>query len=626
MKKISVRLTVLSVLSLILLVPPPAICEQASCEKWMAKFVSVQGQVQVKRHNQNQWTPVSLNDTCCPQDTVRILENSRAAILLPNETILRLKESTTFTIEHPDREKSFWFKLLRGALHFFSRTPWSLKFSTPFVNGVVEGTEFFVQVKEDRTFLSVFEGRVVSENTKGRLTLTSGQTAETLAGQAPRHLDMPSCRDCVHWAVYYPPILDYRPSAFPQKTQLWHQIIDQAIQSFQAGDPSQAISLFNAAPDHVRDADFYALQAGVLLAVGNITGAEQRIDLALAEDAHNCPAVALGSIIALAQNREAQALDQARQALRLDDRCPAGYLALSYALQSRFDLQGALKALLKAKKADPGDALTSARLAELWLSLGELDRALEAARRAVSLNPELAKTQTILGFAYLMQFQTEEAIQHFQTAIRLDQGDPLPRLGLGIAQIREGNLKNGRTEIEIAVSLDPTNSLLRSYLGKAYYDEKRSHLAAAQYEQAKDLDPNDPTPWFYDAIRKQTMNRPVEALQDLQQSIRLNDNRAVYRSRLLLDEDLAARSAALGRIYKDLGFEHLAFLQGWKSLTDDPANFSAHRLLADTYSARPRHEIARVSELLQSQLLQPLNVTPIQPHLAESNVYLLEGS
>ena len=64
------------------------------------------------------------------------------------------------------------------------------------------------------------------------------------------------------------------------------------------------------------------------------------------------------------------------------------------------------------------------------------------------------------------------------------------------------------------------------------------------------------------------MNRPVEALQDLQKSIELNDNRAVYRSRLLLDEDLAARSATLGRIYTDLGFQQLALVEGWKSLND----------------------------------------------------------
>ena len=92
--------------------------------------------------------------------------------------------------------------------------------------------------------------------------------------------------------------------------------------------------------------------------------------------------------------------------------------------------------------------------------------------------------------------------------------------------------------------LDPGNSLIRSYVGKAYYEEKRDKLAATQYEMARELDPNDPTPWFYDAIRKQTENRPVEALYDLQESIRLNDNRAVFRSRLELDADLACRDLA----------------------------------------------------------------------------------
>jgi hypothetical protein len=62
------------------------------------------------------------------------------------------------------------------------------------------------------------------------------------------------------------------------------------------------------------------------------------------------------------------------------------------------------------------------------------------------------------------------------------------------------------------------------------------------------------------------------------------------------------------------------------SLNTDPTNFSAHRFLSDSYSVRPRHEVARVSELLQSQLLQPLNITPIQPLLAESNQFLINAS
>ena len=78
---------------------------------------------------------------------------------------------------------------------------------------------------------------------------------------------------------------------------------------------------------------------------------------------------------------------------------------------------------------------------------------------------------------------------------------------------------------------------------------------------------------------EQTQNRPVEALRDLQKSIDLNNNRAVYRSKLLLDQDQAARGSSLARIYDNLGFEKRALMETAKSLSLDPASHSAHRFL-----------------------------------------------
>ncbi|MEP6878624.1 MAG: TonB-dependent receptor, partial [Nitrosospira sp.] len=255
-----------------------------------------------------------------------------------------------------------------------------------------------------------------------------------------------------------------------------------------------------------------------------------------------------------------------------------------------------------------------------------LDRALEAAQRAADLNPALAKTHTVLGFAHLTQIDTEAAKAAFTQAIELDQADPMPRLGMGLAKIREGDLEGGRIELEIAASLDPTNSLIRSYLGKAYFEERRYLLAGTQFDLAKALDPNDPTPLFYDAIQKQTQNQPVKALQDLQKSIDLNNNRAVYRSQLLLDQDQAARGSSLARIYNNLGFEKRALMETAKSLSLDPASHSAHRFLSDAYVNIPRYDIARVSELLQAQLLQPINVNPVQPRLAVADLNIITGT
>jgi tetratricopeptide (TPR) repeat protein len=325
------------------------------------------------------------------------------------------------------------------------------------------------------------------------------------------------------------------------------------------------------------------------------------------------------------QNDKDKALDLARRAVEADPNSAAARVAMSYAQQARFDLEGARASLEEAVKVEPNNALAWARLAEIQSSFGELDKSLQSARKAVELDPGIARTQTVLGFAYLMQVNTKEARAAFERAIELDQADYLPRLGMGLAKIRDGDLREGGQEIEIAASLDPNNSLVRSYLGKVYYEEKRGNLDEREYGIAKELDPMDPTPWFYDAIAKQTTNRPVEALHDLQKAIELNDNRAVYRSKLLLDSDQAARSASLARIYSDLGFQQLALVEGWKSVNTDPSNYSAHRFLADSYASRPRHEIARVSELLQSQLLQPSNITPIQPLLGESNLFLISS-
>ena len=108
-----------------------------------------------------------------------------------------------------------------------------------------------------------------------------------------------------------------------------------------------------------------------------------------------------------------------------------------------------------------------------------------------------------------------ESKKAFEKAIELDQADALSRLGLGLGKFREGDLADGRRDLEIAASLDANNSIVRSYLGKVYYEEKRSDLAERDYAVAKQLDPKDPTPYFYDAIQKQTTNRPVEAFARL---------------------------------------------------------------------------------------------------------------
>ncbi len=562
------------------------------CTEWIGKMVSVQGTVEVRRAGEPRWLAVNLNDTFCPGDTIRVGSRSRADLSLSNQSVLRLDENSEFTLEGVQEQGSAGLNMLKGAAHFFSRTPRGLEVQTPYTIAGVRGTEFMIRIEQGRTLLTVYEGVVLAQNAAGSLTLQSGQSALAETGRPPILITVVRPRDAVQWALYYPPVIYTAPGALTLPAT---------------------------------DARFYAQRAAQLLAVGRVDEARVEIEAALKLDPKASDALALQAVILIVHNEKNKAQEVATQAVMADPASATARIALSYAEQARFDLEAARASLEAAVGLDPANALAWARLSEMHMSFGHLDRALDAAQRAVAVDPDLSRTQTVLGFAYLAQVETAPAREAFEKAIAFDQADPLPRLGMGLAVIRDGNLEDGGRQIEIAASLDPNNSLIRSYLGKTYYEEKRIGLDQREYAIAKELDPSDPTPYFYGAIAKQTTNRPVEALRDYQKAIELNDNRAVYRSQLQLDSDLAARSAALARIYSDLGFQQLGLVEGWKSVNTDPSNFSAHRFLADSYAIRPRHEIARVSELLQSQLLQPINISPIQPRVAESNLFLVSA-
>ena len=617
-----VRLIVYFSLTAILLCSRTVLAQ--SCEPPAATVTSVQGTVEAKRVGAAQWQPVRLNDTYCPGDEIRVQDRSRADVTLANEAVLRLNANTAMTFEATEEKQSSLLGLFKGAAHFFSRRPRSLEVRTPYTVAGVRGTEFYINVADNQTFLSIFTGEVVASNAAGSLALTSGQSAVAEKGKAPVLRVVARPRDAVQWALYYPPVLYAQPDKLKFGVD-WERQVGTSMAFYLQGDIQKAFDAIATVPDSVREPGFFTYRASMLLAVGQVEEANADIERALQLKVNDSDALALKTIIAVVQSDKDKAMEVAQIAVAADANSATAQIALSYAQQARFDLEGARASLEQAVKLDPANALAWTRLAELHASFGNLDKALKVAKEAVALEPNLARTQTVLGFAYLTQVETEKARAAFEKAIMLDQADPLPRLGMGLAIIRDGNVTTGARELEIAASLDPNNSLIRSYLGKAYYEEKRGELDEREFDVAKQLDPNDPTPWFYSAIAKQTTNRPVEALQDMQKAIELNDNRAVYRSKLLLDSDLAARSASQARIYSDLGFQQLALVEGWKSVNTDPTNYSAHRFLADSYSVLPRHEIARVSELLQSQLLQPLNMTPIQPRLAESNLFLISA-
>jgi Flp pilus assembly protein TadD len=595
--------------------------EAGTCaNQYSAKLVSLQGGLLISAAGTGRWQAATLNQTICQGTMLKVEPYSRASLVLPNGIVLRMDEGTEVTLQGIEIEKPTLLNLLKGFIHFISRTPRQLEINTPIANAGPEGTEFAIKVDDNNASLWVYEGKVKFFNTKGAIKLKPGEAAQAQAGQAPQAKIDVRPKDAVNWALYYPPILPY-----PAPGMVVDNGIRSAIDDFRKGQAASALSNLDKLSIGQQSPYFLKVRAAMRLTLGRVELAQQDIQTLLAANPKDADALAIKSVMALTQNRKDEAYQLAQQAVAANPQSATAYSALSYAEQGGFNLDKAQAAADQAAKLAPHDAMTWARKAELELSQGLTSDSQQAAKKAIELDSKLERTQTIQGFAHLINMDADDALISFNKATELDSTAPLARLGLGLAKIRNGDLEDGRRDLEIAAILDPNNSIVRSYLGKAYYEEKRNNLAEDQFNLAKERDPKDPTPYFYEALKKQTENKPIAALKDLQKAKELNDNRAIYRSKQHLDNDLAIRNTSLARIYDDLGFGRRATVEATKSLAIDPTNYSAHRFLSDTYLRLPRHEFAQVSELLQSQLLQPINNNPVQPHQSIKGINNLTG-
>lgn len=581
-----------------------------ACEGPAAKLASIEGRVEIRAAGANTWQAATALQAVCTGDTIAVRPLGRAAVVLPNDVLLRLDQGSVLTLKAFAPDQPSELGLLQGALHVLTRFSKRFGVVTPYMNAMVDGTEFTVQIANEATSVSVNEGQVRAENSAGQQTLTAGLSARAAQGQAPTALTLRPL-DAVQWALYFPQIASIPSDAVAALPEAAQSSARQAAQ----GQYSEALSSwpaeFNALP---------AQRAGWLLGVGRVSEAE-----ALLKGDESAAALAVGALIQVVRNQTKEALATAQRAIAADSHSAAAHLALSYARQSLRDLPGALGAVQQAVQLEPTHTLAWARLAELQLSGGQLRDGEASAQRALALNPQNPRATTLLGFAQLLRGQTAQAQASLQQAQALAPSDPLPHLGLGLALLRQGQAAQGRRELEIAVMLDPGDAELRSLLARAYMGEQRDGLAATELSVAKGLDPLSPTPWFVDGLRKQSNHRPLEAAQDYERALALNQNRAVVRPNGLLDTDRAARTAALASVWRELGFEVAMLAAARNALVDDPQSEAAHRLLAQAYASSPRYETARVSELLQTQLRQSPRTEPVAPQELVPGLPVLNG-
>ena len=593
-----------------------------------ATVLEAEGTVQTAAARTADWRAARTNESLAPLDRLRTRERSRAALRLRDRSVFRLGELSEVIVEAPDdSQSSTAVNMLRGVLMFFHRgNPRDVQFRTGTVSAAIRGTEFHVEVADNgRTVLTLFDGEVELSNPQGTLRLVSGEQAAVDPGQPPVKTAVIVTRNnLIQWCLYYPGVLD---PAELNLTLAEETALQPSLAAYRAGDLLQALALVPAGYQPVSDSTRVYL-AAVLLSVGKVDAATTLLDAIPPDAAENSDkppasrlAGALRRLVLVVKN--SPDLAKLKPAPR-EPHCATLRLAESYEHQAKADLAAALTSAREATTISPNFAFAWARVAELEFSFGRRREAQAALARSLELAPRNAQAVALRGFLLAAEDRIPAAFDAFNQAIALDGALGNAWLGRGLCRIRRGELNAGREDLQVAALMEPQRALLRSYLGKAWNELGDQRRAAAELRHAKANDPRDPTAYLYEALLLQEENRINEAVTALERSQELNDNRRVYRSRLLLDQDAAVRGANLATIYRDAGMTDWSAREAGRALTFDYANGAAHQFLSESYEAARdprsvnlRYETPAVAEHLLASLLSPVGSVSLSRQVSQ---------
>jgi len=589
------------------------------------RIVELQGTAEVSSSTATTWVPAQTTRILHPLDRLRTGPNSRIALLWSDRSVVSFGPLTELEIAPPDSsDGQCGLHLVRGIMSFFHRDePGRIRIITRGAVAGVEGTEFVLADEPDSgtesATMSVIDGRVRFGNERATLLLTNGQQAVAEAGKAPVRTAGFVANNLLQWCFYYPAVID--PAELPL-TPEEQQTLGDSLQAYRAGDLLLALAKYPAGRQPGSDAE-RVYYAGLLLGAGQVEPAESALAALSGADVSSRPqrlARALRQLIAAVKRQASPAVRRPELATEL--------LADSYYQQSRAlpgsSLPAALASARQAATQSPDFGFAWERVAELEFSFGHTGRSLEALDKSLALSPRNAQALALKGFLLAAQNRIGEAIDWFNQALAADAALGNAWLGRGLCRIRQGNLKGGREDLLVAAALEPQRAELRSYLGKAYATSGDYPRADRELKLAEKLDPRDPTAWLYSALLNQERNRINEAIGDLEQSQALNDNRSVYRSQLLLDQDRAVRSANLAAMYQDDGMFDVGMREAVRAVNFDYANYSAHLFLANSYEQLSdpnlinlRYETPAESEYLLANLLAPVGTGILSPTISQ---------
>lgn len=556
-----------------------------------AEIVSVIGKGETRASTREDWRVATIKQKLNAGAFVRTGDVSQMALLLQDQTQLRLNQNSMLQIKEvslagaPTKlemtQGRAWTQSKRKAVSV-TRDP-VVTIQTPSATAAIRGTDWELVVdKAGVSTLTVLSGEVEFYNDQGRLSVRPNEQARAEPGKAPTKLLLTNARERVQWVTAYR----------PQPRRWLRQVpaaLGPTVAAIEDGRYADALAVLEGKP--VASVDTALLLADLQLFLGRAREA-----IALLEPRADDPRAAALLV----------------RAYLIDDQAEAAHRRLNSALAKQPDDVELLLAQGDLARVDgdaPG-ALTAFRAAiaaqaghaEGWFGVGRVEaerEAVKAGRRALGRAIELnAQGPGYRGeLATLETFANEfaEADKNFAEALAQQPDDYVALTGLGILRLKQGQPDAALEALLKAGVLEPRFARAAMYAGVAYYQLGNRQRAVEMFQRAAELDAKDPLPHMMLSLVAADRMELGEAVAEAQRASELMPYLKSL-NQLLNDQK---GNANVGAALAQFGLEEWAQAYAHNAYT--PYWAGSHLFLADRFSGTYNKN----SELFQGFLSDP---------------------
>ncbi|WP_374346916.1 tetratricopeptide repeat protein [Chitinimonas sp.] len=454
-----------------------------------AEIVSLIGRGEARPTARDDWKPARVHQTLEAGYFVRTGDLSQMAVLLSDQTQLRLNQNSILQIKEVSAKAEptklelvfgrVWTQAKRRSPGEFAvayNAP-AVTVQTPNAIAAIRGTDWELNVdKEGASTLTVLSGEVELSNDLGKVTVGKNEQGRVENGKAPSKTLLTNARERVQW------VTAYRPQG-----RRWLESDAVSLQPVADMVDAQRYPEAQAALEQRSDAAASILLADLYLYQGRVDDAIKRLQ-PLAGRPKAAALLARAYLIA----------DRAADAGKVLEQAPADdvEVQLARAEVARFNGDAVqTRAALDAARQQDGNS------SEAWFGLGRFHAEREAVApgraalaQALLLNPQGQGYRGELGTLATFANDFAEAERAFKEALDAQPDDYVAWTGLGVLQLKQGKTEDALQSFLKAGVLEPRYARASLYTGVAYYQLGKTYRAEESLKHAMEQDPTDPLP------------------------------------------------------------------------------------------------------------------------------------